>query len=78
MKAGADCAIGFKESVVCGAASDWTREFLKLYEAEYTSNYIDLTIISSDASDIVDEYERYRGINDTHLNTYSVFLSDSQ
>ncbi len=78
VRSGADCAIGFKESITCGAASDWTREFLKLYEAEYTSNYIDFAIISSNASDIVNEYERYREIDDTHLNTYSVFLSDAQ
>ena len=77
VKAGADYAIGFEESITCGAASDWTREFFKLYENKYTVGYdIDFSTISYGAYDIVKKYDDYRNV-ETDLLSYKVFFEDS-
>lgn len=77
VRAGADFAIGFELNVTCGAASDWAREFLRLYYSKDIEN-TEICRIAEEAYRIVDSYGIYIQNGETNLSSVTVISSNTQ
>jgi hypothetical protein len=70
--AGADYAIGFSDTIICGAANDWTREFFKLYDLLYQQGEpIDYLDIAGQIQQKIDYSNEYESV-ETNLDSCSI------